>query len=172
MQINVAQLLKDAAGTVRRYDLSEDIRGIDDELDIQDLLVGPLKMIRTTNGILATATLRTALELQCCRCLEPLSTPIELEIEEEFHPSVDIHTGAKLPIMDCEESATAIDEHHMLDLREIVRQAIFLALPMHPVCKEGCAGLCAQCGQDLSKGQCDCATETLDPRLEILKQLL
>jgi uncharacterized protein len=172
MKINVAQLLKKPAGTVRWHDLSEDIRDIDDDLKIQDLLTGPLKMIRTTDGILVTAALRTVLDLECSRCLKPFSTPVELEIEEEFRPSVDIQTGAKLPVTERDQEATIIDEHHMLDLTEIVRQAIFLALPMHPLCQENCAGLCTQCGQDLSEGQCACPTEAVDPRLEILKELL
>jgi uncharacterized protein len=172
MKINVAQLLKKPPGTVRWHDLSEDIRAIDADLKVQDLLTGDLKMLRTTNGILVTGTFRTALELECSRCLEPVSMPIELEIEEEFRPSVDIHTGATLPMTDDDDKATSIDEHHILNLTEVVRQAIFLTLPMHPLCQENCAGLCVQCGQNLNEGQCDCITEAVDPRLEILKQLL
>ncbi len=172
MRINVAQLLKKPAGTVQRHALSEDVRGIDDELEIQDLLTGSVKLLRTANGILVTASLRTALELQCCRCLEPFSTPIELQIEEEFHPSVDIYTGAKLPVIEPKEEGTIIDANHLLDLTEIVRQAIFLAVPMRPLCREACAGLCTQCGHNLSEGRCNCGTEAIDPRLEILKQLL
>ncbi len=172
MRINVAQLLKEPAGTQRSHDLSEDIRGIDDDLQVQDLLVGRVRMLRTAAGILVTATLKTAVRLECCRCLEPVCVPIELQIEEEFHPSVDIHTGAKLPLMESEEDATIIDEQHILDLAEIVRQTIFVALPMHPLCREDCAGLCAQCGQNLNEAQCDCVSQTADPRLEILKELL
>lgn len=172
MRISVSQLLKKPAGTVRWHDLSADIRGIDDDLDIQELLTGRLKLLRTASGILVTGALQTASQLQCCRCLEPFSTPIRLEIEEEFHPSVDILTGAEVPVTEGEEEATTIDEHHILDLTEIVRQAIFLALPMRPLCKENCAGLCVQCGQNLNERQCECVTEAADARLEILKQLV
>ncbi len=124
------------------------------------------------SALLVTAGLHTTLELECCRCLEPFATTIELQIEEEFRPSVDIQTGAVLPVTDRDEDATTIDAHHLLDLAEIVRQAIFLALPMHPLCKQDCAGLCSQCGQNLNWGQCDCATEAIDPRLEVLRRLL
>jgi uncharacterized protein len=171
MRINVAQLLKEPAGSVRRHEVSEDIRGIDGNLEIQDLLTGRLRMLRTTDGILVTGALRTLLELQCCRCLEPCPVPIRFEVEEEFSPSVDIHTGAKLPVTKAEEEGTIIDEHHTLDLTEIVRQSILLAQPMLPLCAEDCCGLCAECGQNLNEGQCDCTTEAVDPRLEILKQL-
>lgn len=172
MKINVAQLLKEPTGAVRRGNLSEDITGMDDDLEIKSLLTGPLKMIRTADSILVTASLRTALGLQCSRCLEPFSAPVELEIEEEFYPRVDIHTGAKIPVTQTEEEAAIIDEQHVLDLAEVVRQAIFLALPMHPLCTEDCAGLCSQCGQNFKDGPCECTAEVVDPRLEILKQLL
>lgn len=171
MKINVAQLLKEPTGAVRRGNLSEDILGIDDDLEIKSLLTGPLKMIRTADGILVTASLRTALGLQCRRCLKPFSAPVELDIEEEFYPRVDILTGAKAPVTQTEEEATIIDEQHVLDLAEVVRQAIFVTLPMHPLCTEECAGLCSQCGQNLKDGRCECTTEVADPRFEILKQL-
>jgi uncharacterized protein len=172
MRINVARLLKHSPGTARWYDLSAEIQGIDADLKIESPLTGHLKMIRTTEGVLVTGSLQTTVELQCCRCLEPFLAPIELEVEEEFHPSVDIRTGAALPVTDADEEATTIDEHHVLDLTEIVRQAIFLALPMHPLCQRDCAGLCPQCGQNLNMGQCECSTEAVDPRLEVLRQLL
>ncbi len=172
MRISVSQLLKKPAGAVRWHDLSADIRGIDDDLEIQDLLTGRLKLLRTASGILVTGVLQTVSQLQCCRCLEPFTAPIKLEIEEEFYPSVDIYTGAEVPVTERKEPATIIDEHHILDLTEIVRQAIFLALPMRPLCKETCAGLCVQCGQNLNEGQCECVTEEVDARFEILKQLL
>jgi uncharacterized protein len=172
MRINCAQLLKGPTGAARRLDLLEDISGIDDDLVILSPVTGPITLIRTADGILVTGSLVTDVELECRRCLEPFAAPVEMEIEEEFHPSVDIQTGAKIPVADTEEDATTIDEHHVLDLTEVVRQAIFLAIPMSPVCRADCAGLCPQCGQNLNEGQCDCVSEVVDPRLEVLKQLL
>ena len=172
LNINVAQLLKEPTGAVRWHDLSEDIRGIDHELRILAPLTGTVKMIRTADGIFVTGRLHTVLQLECSRCLEPLVEPLYLEIEAEFHPSVDIQTGGKLPLVEPADGATTIDEQHILDLMEIARQAIFLASPMHPLCREDCAGLCPQCGQDLNEGQCNCVADVVDPRLETLKQLL
>jgi uncharacterized protein len=172
LRINVAQLLKGPTGAVRRMNLCQDITGIDDELIVQSPLAGSLTLIRTADGVLVTASLDTTVELECCRCVAPFAAPVRLEIEEEFHPSVDIRTGAKLPVLDTEEDATIIDEQHFLDLTEVVRQAIFLAQPMHPLCQGDCAGLCSLCGQDLNTERCQCVTESVDPRLEVLRQLL
>ena len=172
LTINVAQLLKGPTGAVRRLELSEDITGIDDELNTRSPLSGFVTLIRTADGVLVTATLETELEVECSRCLDSFVVRVRPEIQEEFHPTVDIHTGAQLPVADTAEDATTIDEHHDLDLTEVARQAIILSLPMNGVCKDGCAGLCPICGQNLNEGKCECATDAIDPRLEVLKQLL
>jgi len=172
LRINVAQLLKAPTGAARRFHLSEEIEDIDKDLRVVAPLEGTLALIRTADGVLVSASLETVVELECSRCLEPFTMKVELEIEEEFEPSVDVHTGAKLPVLATEVDATTVDEHHVLDLTEVARQSIFLALPLNPVCTRDCAGLCPVCGQNLNQRVCQCVTETTDPRLEVLRQLL
>lgn len=172
LRINVAQMLKGSTGAIRRLELYEDISDLDEDLRIVFPITGTLTLIRTADGILARASLKAAVELDCCRCLEPFSMEVELEIEEEFEPSVDIHTGAKLPVLATAQDATTIDEHHVLDLTEVVRQTIFLAMPMNSVCRRDCAGLCPVCGENLNLRRCQCVADDVDPRLEILGQLL
>lgn len=168
MRFNVAQLLKGATGSSRRYQIREGIEDLDPELVIREPLVGQIEMVRTADGILVRGALTTVVELQCDRCLEPLIQGVEFKIEEEFHPTIDMSTGAPLPY---DEEETRIDEHHILDLTELIRQSVFLALPMHPVCRLDCLGLCDRCGQNLNEGPCDCKESTVDPRLEILKKI-
>jgi uncharacterized protein len=172
LRINVAQLLKSPTGATRQLELLDNIAGIDEELLVQSPLTGAASLIRTADGILVSASLETTVQLNCCRCLEPFSIPIRLEIGEEFHPTVDIRTGAVLPVSDTEEDATTIDENHILDLTEVVRQALFLAMPMNPLCSRDCAGLCPLCGSNLNQEQCQCERDSADPRLEVLRQLL
>jgi len=168
MRFNVAQLLKGATGSSRRYQIREGIEDLDPELVIREPLVGQIEMVRTADGILVRGELTTVVELQCDRCLEPFIQEVGFEIEEEFHPAIDMSTGAQLSY---DEVETRIDEHHILDLTELVRQSIFLALPMHPVCRLDCLGLCDRCGQNLNEGPCGCEESTVDPRLEILKKI-
>lgn len=168
MRFNVAQLLKRATGSSRRYQMREGIEGIDPGLVIREPLVGQIEMVRTADGILIRGELTTAVELECDRCLEPFIQEVEFDIEEEFHPVVDMSTEAQPPY---DEEGTRIDEHHILDLTELIRQSIFLALPMHPVCRIDCLGLCDRCGQNLNEGPCDCKESMVDPRLEILRKL-
>jgi uncharacterized protein len=103
--------------------------------------------------------------------LESFSTTVDFTLEEEFHPTIDISTGAKLPSEDGKDEATLIDDQHIIDLLEVMRQDILLALPPRPLCKPDCAGLCSQCGQNLNEGPCTCEQPLDDPRWEALRAL-
>lgn len=172
MRYNVAQLLKGHVGETRHYQLQEDISELDPSITPLSDLVGTVDLIRTNEGILVRANLRTTIQLTCSRCLTEFAYPVRFQVEEEFHPTIDILTGARLPQPDDADQATLIDIHHILDLSEIVRQNLTLALPMVPLCRNNCRGLCPNCGKNWNEGDCDCTSEELDPRLAALKDLL
>ncbi len=172
MRYNVAQLLKGHVGETRHYSLQEPIDDLDAAIKPLSDLNGAVELIRTNDGILVRANLRTNVELTCSRCLVEFSYPARFEIDEEFHPTIDILTGARLPKPEDADVATLIDEHHILDLSEMVRQNLTLEIPMVPVCRNNCQGLCPVCGKNRNQEQCSHETETLDPRFAILKNLL
>ena len=174
MQFNVAQLLKEPTGATRKYELDEGPEGLelDPELVIQEPITGRLKFTKIPQGILVTGELETVLEVACNRCLEPFDLPLEVEVEETFYPITDVQTGASLPLPEDSDEATRIDEKHIIDLSEVVRQDLLLALPSRPVCREDCRGICPHCGQNLNESVCDCTGETFDPRWEALRTLL
>jgi uncharacterized protein len=74
--------------------------------------------------------------------------------------------------VDEDDLATAFYREGMVDLIDLMREQFVLALPMKPLCEEACKGLCAVCGTNLNKTQCDCAPKWEDPRLAPLKSLL
>jgi uncharacterized protein len=172
MRYNVAQLLKEPSGHTRQYDLHADIRQLDSDIVPLTTLDGSVQMIRTADGILVLGQLHTSLELICARCLDPFAKAIKFEVEEEFRPTIDIYSGAKLPMVEDDEAATRIDEHHEIDLTEVVRQDLLLALPTRSICRSKCLGLCPTCGKNLNQGPCDCTHAESDPRWDALKQLL
>lgn len=87
-------------------------------------------------GILASGSARVPLEGECSRCLDPIAQELEVEFRELFAYSV-VDTD------DC-----AVEDGH-IDLEPVIRDAIVLALPFQPVCREDCPGLCPQCGAHL-----------------------
>lgn len=149
MQFNVAQLLKEPTGAVRRYELREDISELDPELAVLGPLVGEAQLLRIPSGILVKANLSTALRVTCNRCIEPIALEVRVLFEESFRPLTEVHTGRYLlpteyegEEEDLEDVALLIDEHHILDISEVVRQNIWLALPMYPSCNWTGAGEC------------------------------
>ncbi len=177
MQYNVAQLLRAQTGTKRDHKIDEPAEEVQALLDGDGVgargpLHGTVRLIRTIDGILVTGTLETTIELTCDRCLDPVEAKVTLDLQENFRPTIDINSGAALPPVKGEELATLIDKQHTLDLSEVVRQLILLETPMHPVCRPDCRGLCPRCGQNLNERQCDCETESVDPRWAKLQSLL
>jgi uncharacterized protein len=169
MRFHVAQLLKDGIGATRSYEVHEaDVVVADD--GSRGPVEGTLNLLRTNSGILARATLRLHYPDVCSRCLTPIEVPLELHIEEEYQPTVDVLTGAASPPPE-DPSAFRIDEHHVLDLTEAVRQYRVLAAPMQPLCRPDCAGLCSVCGQNLNESPCACPRDEYDPQWSALAKL-
>ena len=166
MQINVSQLLKESIGTTRDYEVSEliDVTGGD------RLVQGEVRLLRTHRGILVRGVLHTEVELTCSRCLSLFSYPVTLNIEEEYIPTIDIVSGAPLSSPE-EPGSFAIDEHHVIDLTEAIRQYTLLAMPMKPLCRKDCAGLCPNCGHNLNQGLCSCPLQEANPRWSALSKL-
>ncbi len=168
MEINVSQQLKAPIGNVREYEISDPIDIL--EIGVVSKVEGTVKLTRTNRGILAQGTLQTRIPVECSRCLKVFDYPLSVDIEEEYFPVIDVNSGTPLEIPE-EPGGFTIDEHHILDLKEAIRQNILLAIPMKPLCREDCAGLCQSCGKDLNQGQCDCNKAEIDPRWSKLAKL-
>ncbi|MBI4267489.1 MAG: DUF177 domain-containing protein [Chloroflexi bacterium] len=166
MQMNVAQLLKSPVGATRHYDMSQ----VMEIADGQSLVQGKIELIRLGRSILAKAKLRTEVELTCSRCLTVFKHSLTLDIEEEYFPTINIITGVSMPVPD-EPGAFTIDENNILDLSEAIRQYGLMALPMKPLCREDCAGLCLTCGGNLNQTTCDCPPP-VDHRMAVLRKLV
>ena len=89
----------------------------------------------------------TAVQVSCNRCLEPIACPMRLEFEESFRPLTEVSTGRYIPpdefegtTDELEDEALLINEQHILDLSEVVRQRIWLARPMYPALQLGGRG--------------------------------
>ena len=169
MQINVSQLLKALIGSIRSYKINDIIDVADDGRS--SMVQGEIKLMRTDRGILARGILHTEVEVTCSRCLSLFSCPLTLKIEEEYFPTVDVTYGVPLPLPE-EPGCFTIDEHHILDLTEAIRQYAMLAIPMKPLCRGNCAGLCPNCGHNLNHEPCNCLPQEIDPRWSKLTELL
>jgi uncharacterized protein len=173
MIFNVAQLMKEpvGSGASSEADIHEEQVQLDEDLKVMGPIDGHARMRRVNQGLLIDGWVDLALGMDCARCLKTTEQPTHVTFAERFYPTVDVMTGTPLPPIQ-EDDVFAIDEHHQVNLTEAIRQAVLLAVPLVPLCKEDCAGLCPQCGHDLNIDQCDCQPVEIDSRLDMLKQLL
>ena len=165
---NVAALLTGDLGAARLYEIDDATIDLPDELQLSEPINGTVRLRRENRGILADVDLRTALAGECARCLRPLSTPIEVRLQEEYLPSLDLDTGRPVSTAD-EPDALRLTEHHEVDLGPSIRDAISLAEPIAPLHDPDCPGLCVVCGLPLDEGVHDHPTDDIDPRLEALR---
>lgn len=165
---NVAGLLADDAGADRVYEVEGVSIDLGEDLRLARPIDGRVRLLRTNRGILAHADLRTALALQCSRCLRDIELPVEIRFQEEYLPALDLATGRPLPADD-EPDVARLTGHHELDLETPVREAIQLAEPIAPLHSPDCQGLCIVCGLPLEEGEHDHPDEDIDPRMEALR---
>jgi uncharacterized protein len=125
--------------------------------------------------------LSAVLELDCGRCLEPFTLPVNAEVDLTYvphptNPSPSTGNAATTTVEEIELSdddlTTAFYRGQVLDLVDMVREQFYLAMPMRPLCRHDCRGLCPKCGTNLNVETCQCTTEWQDPRLAVLRTFI
>jgi len=115
-------------------------------------------------------TARTELELACGRCLEPFRIPFDSTFDLRYLPESASSGEGEREVAEYDLD-TSVYRDDQIDLNELLCEQFYLALPMKPLCREDCRGLCPQCGTNLNTGTCSCAPQWEDPRLAPLKGL-
>lgn len=170
MLYNVAQLLKAPAGSDLRESVEDELPTLrDDDVMVVGPVTGQVRFQRTNYGVLATGEVQATVQLECVRCLQAFEQPLTVPFTAMYHPTIEVVSGRPLPPAEDEEGFLIDDRHH-LDLSEMLRQEIILALPPIPLCKPDCAGICPICGNDRNQIPCTCEADE-DRRLEALTHL-
>ena len=135
---------------------------------------GELTISSTGNVLLLTGAVDTELAMECNRCSIVYSQPVHAEIQEDFvvHPAV--RNGAPTSIEEDDvapEMRLFVPGTLDLNLDELLRQSILVAIPLQTLCTDDCRGLCPQCGHPLNEGPCDCTPDTINPQLAELQRL-
>jgi uncharacterized protein len=165
---NVAGLLTEPAGSSRHYHVAGATIDLGEDLRLADPIEGDVRLARTNRGLLVQAAFKAGLDAQCSRCLRDIEVPVEVTIDTEALPSLDIATGLPVATHD-EPDVLRLTDHHELDLENEVREALLLAEPIAALCDESCPGLCPVCGERLADGPHEHPDDEVDPRLEALK---
>jgi uncharacterized protein len=115
--------------------------------------------------------IRTEVEVSCDRCLAAVRVPLEVEFDTAFIPRASAAAQTENVELLAEDMGLAAYDGEAVDLDELVREQILLALPARQLCSEECKGLCPKCGADLNAAACQCEHEEVDPRWSALAGL-
>ena len=120
-----------------------------------------LRLESVMEGVLVTGTVSAAAHGACVRCLEPVEQPLAIEVQQLY-----AYPGAA----SADDDETPQLEDDLVDLEPVLRDAVVLALPLQPLCRDDCPGLCATCGARLADDP-EHHHDQLDPRWAALLHL-
>ena len=156
-------------------------RAVEDEFSV----AGPVRfdgtLTRAGDRFHLRGRIGATLQLTCGRCLTSFPLPVDTTVDLTYVPDKapagtaarDVKAGGEEEVeLQDEDLNTAFYHDHVLDLGEMLREQFYLALPMQPLCRPDCKGLCPQCGVDRNVEECHCHAEWVDPRLSGLKALV
>jgi uncharacterized protein len=178
VRVNVSDLLADRDG-VRVLAFAESLPapGPDGDTAFAEPVTGEITLTGTPGGVSLRGQVRAVADCVCGACLKRFTLPVVVEVAEDFGPRTSQagSPGATAgPQGEHELTAgdflVPVGAGEMLDVTEVVRQHVLLALPLAPRCRDDCPGLCPRCGADLNDGPCGCAVDEADPRLDVLRR--
>ena len=125
-----------------------------------------LRLEAVMEGVLVTGTATAGLEGECSRCLEPIEDTVSVDLQELY-----VYDAPERSRGDDEDADVSRLEDDLIDLEPLLRDAVVLALPYQPLCRDDCPGLCAECGARLADDPDHRHEAPVDPRWAALQQL-
>jgi uncharacterized protein len=160
LRINVGFLVSSETGYSHDIPFDEPRLLVAEDLTLRNF-VGTAHFSRTPQGLLLTGEFESNIDLECVRCLCTFEHTLRWEMTElfAFHPKPD-------------SEELQLPEDAQIELGPLVRDYTFTEVPIKPICKPDCKGLCTECGQDLNKADCGHRPEDNGSPFASLKDLL
>jgi uncharacterized protein len=174
MRIDVSELVR-TVGMFQTYDVDEPAY-VDEDIACVKPVVGQVSITNSGLLLLVRGNVRSAVELECARCLSVVRVNVDAVIEEQYtlgdvHNSTYRDVSRQIVQDDENEVPEGLMDGMVLNLAVLVRQALILALPIAVVCKDDCKGLCPVCGIDRNKGVCECGKKSESHAFAALKEM-
>lgn len=160
-RLNVGFIVNNDVGFSNDFPYEFDRIKISDDLDLRNFH-GNANIGRTPQGLLLTGKFKTTLKVECARCLREFDHNIHWEMTELYAFNEKSVT----------ESGLILPDDAQIDLAPLIRDYALTEIPISPICKPDCKGLCPTCGQDLNKKDCGHRNTSDDSPFSILKDLL
>jgi uncharacterized protein len=161
LRLNVGFMIRQNVGFSRDFDFDLSAVEVSEDLLIHSLQ-GTLTLSRIAQGILAQGRLQAKMPQECARCLAEFNLPLTIKLKDLF--TYPPNQGSD-PIL-------VVAENGILDLNPLLRESVLLEIPMRPLCRPECKGLCPVCGANRNNSKCKHPEQKIDPRMAALKSLL
>jgi uncharacterized protein len=116
------------------------------------------QLLLSGDDVFLRGSLRGTLETTCSRCLEKAKVPVDIPLNVTFRPRAEGEDGGE-DDEDEEDLDVALYEGDEVDLGPELRDQLFLAFPLKPLCREDCLGLCPVCGGNRNQVPCACESQ-------------
>jgi uncharacterized protein len=140
MKIDLTQLLR-KVGNEAAFEESEKTSYPEDNLNLTKPVSINIHLVNTGTSVLVKGKIETEAELECSRCLKAFNLPLSVEIEEEFSKKGPEHRRAEEVELKGEDFVYPIEKDNSINLSEVIRQNLLLAMPMKTLCQLNCNGI-------------------------------
>jgi uncharacterized protein len=148
----------------------DDLNPVDERVSLTQPATVSGKVRLAGNEVFVNGHVETRAKIECDRCLRPVETPVNADFALEYISGSEYESSEAAELTEAEMSVSVFDGQ-AIDVDEMVKEQILLAVPTRMLCREDCKGICPECGTDRNTGDCSCATSDIDPRWAALKNL-
>ncbi|MBN2550898.1 MAG: DUF177 domain-containing protein [Anaerolineales bacterium] len=160
LTLNVGFIVHQTVGYTRDFPIEAPSVYLPPDMNLSDLK-GFVRVTRTAQGLLVQVNMKASTSSECVRCLVDFQQPLEADFTELYAFTLNQTT----------ETGLLMPESGKIDLAPMLREEMILAIPISPLCKPDCKGLCPVCGENLNETTCNHEDDDIDPRLSALRSL-
>ena len=159
-RLNVGFITHQEVGYKHEFSFEFEAIQISDDLDLR-FFDGRAKFTRTPQGLLTEGNFSAKIAIQCVRCLNDFQIHLQFNFIELYAFNEKSMTDSELLLPE--------DAH--IDLQPLIREYALLEIPIRPICKPDCQGLCIVCGLDLNNNNCGHEQKSEESPFSVLKDL-
>ncbi len=142
-----------------------------DEVKLEKDADVTLKVLRLGDRVFLSGRILSEASLECSRCLKNVLLPLDINFDVEYVPFAAAGEEEEEHELTSEELDAGFYRDGEINIDDIVREQVLLTVPMKPLCRTDCKGICSGCGTNLNVRSCECGAEEIDPRLAPLEKL-
>lgn len=170
MRIEIEKLSPEGEPLAQTYPAGEPALGEENARLLGETVV-TARALRTGDEVKITGEISAQVEAECDLCLKAFTLPLDFKFDTSFISAESERGRTENVELRGSDLDSSIYEGEEIDVDDLVREQILLALPTRLRCREDCKGLCPTCRADLNAAPCDCETREVDPRWAALANL-